>query len=176
MKHSYSQSVGIRWLPISIWTVIIIIVSCCIFGIYLYQDIYDKKTMGFEETADTIINQTAIVDIDNIELFHGEDAYHIVYGTTADGEGRIIFYPLEGAEKDILSVSNSEIISKDEILQNWKSECSNCTFVKISPAVIKDNIYWEVTYHDNNARYVIDYMSIYDGSLDEQYRFERMFN
>ncbi|WP_245831775.1 DUF5590 domain-containing protein [Oceanobacillus senegalensis] len=147
-----------------------------IYGTYLYKNIYDKKTDGFEQTEKIILEQTSITEIDDIDLFYGNEAYHIVVGKNEENEEKMIFYPLEGKEKKITTVDTSEIIPKEDIINTWEKNCEGCTLVKITPALIDDNILWELSYHDAKSRYVLEYVSIYNGSSFEQYRFERMFN
>ncbi|WP_197046603.1 cell wall elongation regulator TseB-like domain-containing protein [Oceanobacillus salinisoli] len=177
MKNKrYSQSTGRKWLRKSILFLLVFIIICIAFGIYLYQDIHNNRTADFDKTKENIIKQTSITEVSNIQLFHGDEAYHVVYGKNEENEEKIIFYPLEGTEKIITTVNTSEIISKEEIYSRWNAACENCDLVKITPALIEDSILWEITYYDEDNRYGLDYLSIYDGSTYEQFRFKRMFN
>ncbi|WP_082918037.1 DUF5590 domain-containing protein [Oceanobacillus sp. Castelsardo] len=177
MKNKqFSQSTGLNWIQKTFIIIIAIIVIVTIFGVYLYQDIMKNKSANFEQTREVILEQTPITKVNKIELYHGDEAYHLVYGSDEKGEEQIIFYPLKGKEKDITTIGYSEIIPKDQILQTWQQNCANCELNKISPALIEDKLLWEITYYDENDRYVLDYLSIHDGSSYEQYRFKRMFD
>ncbi|KKE79363.1 hypothetical protein WH51_07610 [Bacilli bacterium VT-13-104] len=177
MKNKqFSQSTGLNWIQKSFIIFIAIIVVAVIFGVYIYLGTMKNKTANFEQTKEVILEQTPITKVDKIELYHGDEAYHLVYGSDKKGEEQIIFYPLKGKEKDITTISMSEIIPKEQILQSWQKNCANCELNKISPALINDQLLWEITYYDENDRYVLDYFSIHDGSSYEQYRFNRMFD
>lgn len=163
---------------IFIWTSIILLVlfiSAAAFSIYLYQDIVGSKTEGYAETESQILDATSLVSIDNIEQFNGSEAYHVVFGENEANERKIIFYPLEGNEKNLTVIDQSEIVSEETILNQWEEICSECEFIKAVPAIIDENVLWELTYIDESDRYILDYVSIYNGERYEQYRFTQMF-
>lgn len=177
MKNKqFSQSTGLNWIHKTFIIFIAIIVVITIFGVYLYQDTMKNKTTNFEQTKEVILEQTPITKVNKIELYHGDEAYHLVYGSDDKGEEQIIFYPLKGKEKDITTISVSEITPKEQIIQSWQKNCGDCELNKISPALIDDQLLWEISYYDENDRYVLNYLSIYDGSSYEEYKFERMFD
>ncbi|WP_249871844.1 cell wall elongation regulator TseB-like domain-containing protein [Oceanobacillus saliphilus] len=165
-----------NWLMWSSVLLLVIILGCGIYAVYLYNELYDNKTAGFDETSRQILNQTAITEIGKMDQYNGSESYHILYGKNDENEEKLIFYPLEGTEKELTTIDRSEIISEEEILSLWQSQCNGCEFVKINPALENNEPLWEIKYNDMNNRYVMDYVSIYDGSLVEQYRFKRMFN
>ncbi|RLL48230.1 hypothetical protein D8M04_02845 [Oceanobacillus piezotolerans] len=175
-KKLFSLSTGPSWLKIVSLSISVLLIIAIVYGIYLYNTIYDSKTVGFNETVNTIIEQTSISDVTSVERFHGDEAYHVVLGETEKGEEQIIFYPLEGKEKNITSVPTSEILPKDAILQDWYNSCDSCKFVRITPAILEDDVLWEIAYYTEDGRYGLDYISMYDGTLHEQYFFRKMFN
>ncbi|AIF45449.1 hypothetical protein X953_11015 [Virgibacillus sp. SK37] len=154
---------------------LIVIISCFIYLLFLYLDLKDSKTEGFADTKQQILQATSIEEIDKINKFNGEEAYHVIFGTTDSGKKQIIFYPLQGKKKDLTTIDQSDIIAEEAIIGEWKQQCSSCEFIKITPALVNDKPLWELTYRDESDRYVLDYLSIYDGSRYEQYRFKQMF-
>lgn len=142
---------------------------------FLYLDLMDSKTAGIEETKKQILNNTSITSIEKVEQFNGAEAYHVIYGKNKKGEGKIIFYPIKGKEKDLTTIDQSEIIPEKQVLSQWEEQCNGCKLINIVPALVKDESLWEITYKDQSDRYVFDYLSLYDGSRYEQYRFKRMF-
>jgi uncharacterized protein YpmB len=155
---------------------LILFISAVVYSIFLYQDIMESKTAGFTETESQILNATTLVSIDKIEQFNGDESYHVVFGKNEANEQKIIFYPLEGNEKNLTVLDESEIISEQTITSSWQDACSGCELIKAVPAIKDENILWEVTYTDESDRYILDYLSIYDGTRYEQYRFTQMFN
>ncbi|WP_249260855.1 DUF5590 domain-containing protein [Virgibacillus pantothenticus] len=150
-------------------------VSCSIYLIFLYNDLLDSKTAGYEETKQQLLKAESLTEIDKVETFYGKEAYHVVYGKDEDGQNKLIFYPLKGKEKKLTTVDQSEILSKSEIKNTWKQECDQCELVRITPALVDGNELWELTYVDSSKRYVFDYLDMYDGSRYEQMRFKSMF-
>ena len=176
MKNdSYSRYKKNNWLFWSLVIVLIILIASFIYGVFIYLDLKDSKTAGFEETKKQILNATSITEIEKIEQFNGEEAYHVIYGKNEKDEKKLIFYPLKGKEKNLTTINQSDIISKEQMLQEWRAQCKGCKLVKIVPALVDKKALWEITYNDQSNKYVLDYLSIYDGSRYEQYRLKRMF-
>ncbi|WP_067725503.1 cell wall elongation regulator TseB-like domain-containing protein [Oceanobacillus damuensis] len=165
-----------NWLLWSFVSIVVIILACSIYAVYLYNEIYGSKTAEFAETSRQILNQTAITEIEKVEQYNGSEAYHIVFGENDENEEKLIFYPLAGNEKELTTIDRTEIMSEEAILDQWQAQCNGCEFIKINPALENDEPLWEITYNDNNNRYVMDYLSIYDGSREEQYRLKKIFN
>lgn len=175
INDRYSRFNGRRWVLWSSVLFLIVLISCIIYALFLYLDLMDSKTAGFEETKNQILSNTSITSIEKIEQFNGNEAYHVVYGENKDKEEKIIFYPLKGKEKNLTTIDQTEIFTKKQVLSQWKEQCNGCELVKIVPALVEDKALWEITYSDKSDRYVLDYISLYDGSPFEQYRFKRMF-
>lgn len=177
MKNKpFSQSTGLNWIQKSLIIILGLSIIVIAVGIFLYNDIINTKEMNFEETNRVIINQTPIVKVENIELYHGDEAYHIVYGVNENEEKLVIFYPLEGKEKNITTIKQSEMFPEERLYNQWLSSCVNCELINISPAIKEDTILWEITYYDENDYYVLHYFSIKDGSSYEKFRFKELFN
>ncbi|MBY7143514.1 DUF5590 domain-containing protein [Virgibacillus sp. NKC19-3] len=166
---------GRSWLFWSVLIFILLTVSCLLYAMFLYLDVMDSKTAGVEETKEQILNATAITEIDKIEQFNGTESYHVVFGKDEDNEEKIIFYPLEGNEKTLTTIDKSEIVTEESVRNQWMNECSGCELLNIVPALVDDTPLWEIAYNDNSNRYILDYLSIYDGTRYEQYRLNRMF-
>ena len=175
MKKQFSRFTAPRWLSISLLIFFILLLSVSIYGIILYNDLVDSKTSGYNETAEQILNNTSISEIEKIEQFNGAKSYHVIFGSNEKNEKKIIFYPLEGNEKNLTTINQSEVIPSEEIFGQWEEQCMDCELIKIVPALVNDKALWELTYKNNSNQYIIDYLSIYDGSRFEQYRFNRTF-
>jgi len=163
-----------KWLLWSSVVILIIFLACFSYGVYLYNNLYDSKTAGFNDTSQHILNQTAITEIEKIEQYNGSASFHVIFGKNAEDEEKLIFYPLEGNEKSLTTIDRDEIIPEEDIVNQWQSSCDGCEIVKVTPALENNEALWEITYKDKN-QYAIEYVSIYDGSPVEQYRFTRMF-
>lgn len=164
------------WLLWSSILLLVIILACVIYAVYLYNHLYDSKTAGFDQTSEQILNQTSITEIEKIEQYNGSAPYHVIFGLNEANEEELIFYPVEGQVKDLTTINGSEILAEEDVLNLWQTKCNECELVKINPALENDEPLWEITYHDNNNRYVMEYLSIYNGTPVESYHFKKMFN
>lgn len=140
------------------------------------MDLNEERTAGYSESTKEVLNQTSMAEITNIETFNGKEAYHVLQGTNEAGEEKLIFYPLEGNEKTLTTIDTEDIMSRKAVRDQWRTNCNSCKLIKITPALIDEEVLWELTYYDENNRYVFDYISIYDGSPYEKIRYLRMFN
>lgn len=139
------------------------------------MDLNEERTKGHDETRRELIKQTSITEITSIVNFNGESAYHVVYGENEEGKGQIIFYPLEGEEKTLTIVDVADILPEQAMISKWKQDCSGCDLVKITPALMDNEVLWEIVYYDENDRYVFEYRSIYDGAHYQEIRYLRQF-
>ncbi|UJL48074.1 DUF5590 domain-containing protein [Virgibacillus sp. NKC19-16] len=175
MNNRNAVFLGRSWLFWSLLIFILLFVSFLLYAVFLYLDIMESKTAGVEETEEQITQATSVTEINKIEQFNGAKSYHVVFGQNEDNEEKIIFYPLEGNEKTLTTIDKSEIVTEESIINQWRNECNGCDLLNIVPALVDDTPLWEITYNDSSNRYILDYLSIYDGSRYEQYRLNRMF-
>lgn len=163
---------SLKWI---IGVLCLLLISCFIYGVYIYHTIQQNKTAAFEQVKKEVVQETDLDTIDKVERFHGDKAYYIVYGQTNDKKQKIVFYPFDMNNEDLTIVSKSEIISKESIQNNWSDSCRSCELYDVTPALVGDKPSWEITFTDESNRYVIDYLSIYDGTQVEQFRLKHMF-
>lgn len=180
MKLTYNQPN--KKLNVFQWILIVlslIIVTCFIYGVLLYNNIQKNKTNGFSASEELVMQDTEITQINAVERYHGEKIYHIVFGETADETKQIAFVPIQSDEdedkQDIIVVNESDIIPKKSILKQWEEQCGQCRSMKITPGIENEDLLWELTYIDDVNRHVLEYLSIYDGSQYEKFRFTQMY-
>ncbi|MEN1969376.1 DUF5590 domain-containing protein [Lentibacillus sp. N15] len=169
-----SQVAWFKWILIVICLVLII---GFIYLAYLYHAIQQNKTDGFQQTKAEVIKHTDLTEVEDISRFQSDNTYDIVLGKTKDQQQQYIFVPKnKKSTKDITVVNTAKIISKQDIIDQWKHQCNHCELIKVTPAMVDDKALWEVTYRSNSNRYVLDYLSIYDGKRYQQLRLKSMFN
>src|SRR5699024_1719908 len=81
----YSQSNVPNWLKWSFWIICLIFILGSIYSVFLYKTIQKNKLAGFAETEEQVLRETELTVIDDIHRFHGEDTFHILFGTTKEG-------------------------------------------------------------------------------------------
>lgn len=167
--------IGPKWIRWTLSILFLLTVACGIYFIYLYNDLLESKTAGYEETKQQLLKAETLAEVDKIETFHGKEAYHVAYGKDQNEQSKLVFYPLKGKEKQLLTVNQADIVSKSEMKEQWRQECDQCEFIRITPALVDGKELWELTYIDDSNRYVFDYLDMHDGSRYEQMRFKSMF-
>lgn len=171
----YQQPRKTRWIK---WIILVFLLTIAAFLTYatiLYNGIQKDKHAGFSETEKIVLRETDLVEINDIKRYHGEFAYHIVFGQTEDNEHKIVFIPLTNKEQDLITVDQNEIISQQTLKNQLKKECDTCKIISIIPGIEENELLWELTYVDASDRYVLEYVSIYDATQYEQFRFKRLY-
>lgn len=166
-----------KWSQIKKWLYLaILLFGLLLIGylIYLYNHIQTNKTEDFVVTQERVFAETNIDHIDAIERYHDKQYYHIVYGTDAKEKEYIAFIP-QTDEGEIITISKDEMLSESTIKSNWKKSCQTCQFIRLTPAIIDDEILWELTYVTQADQYVFNYYTINDGQLYEQVKLLQMF-
>src|SRR5699024_12083911 len=104
------------WLKWSFWIICLIFILGSIYSVFLYKTIQKNKLAGFAETEEQVLRETELTVIDDIHRFHGEDTFHILFGTTKEGKKKIIFTSLQDNVKTYTFIDDSEIIHNESIL------------------------------------------------------------
>lgn len=167
-----------KWALLKKWGLLILSAfSLLSFGylIYLYVDIQKNKTKDFAQTKTRVLAETSIEYIDKIERYHDEHYYHIVYGSDTHGKDYIAFVPQNSEQTDIRTVSKEEMLTESMIKSKWEKTCQACQFIHLTPAIIEDEILWELTYTTQKEQYVFNYYTIDDGELYEQIKLFQRF-
>lgn len=162
-----------------IWILIpLLLVSSIVYSIFLFQHIEETKLNDFETTEEIIYALTDITSIHQAVHFQEATGYHIVSGIDQMNKELLVFVPLieTVSKKDIIVVEKDTILSQEQIESKWAEKCTDCILTGSSPAMINKNPLWELTYKDESNRYVIEYISLKDGSVYEQLRLIRKYN
>lgn len=179
MNNRFSWGVLPNWLKWALGLISLLMIASLVFGIYLYQAVWENRTESFDQVEEQVLQETELTVINKIDRFHGENAYYTISGETENGEGRMVFYPFDQDKSNIITLNQSDMAAKETIRANWNNQCNSCTMIDIKPAVISEDgeqPAWEVTYVDDSDRYVMEYLSFSDGSSIEILRFNQLFN
>ncbi|MUV39798.1 hypothetical protein JNUCC1_03682 [Lentibacillus sp. JNUCC-1] len=159
------------------WGAVFLCVAAIVLMVYVWiavQNIQAQKETGFERSEQAVIDETDISAINDIHAFHEATSYHIVFGSTDDGDQKIAFVPLED-DRNLTVLNQDALLTKQSMLKEWRQSCDACELIRIQPAMIETTALWELTYRDQNGRYVLDYMTMADGEQYEQMRFKQRF-
>lgn len=164
MIKRYSLFTVPRWL---FWAFIIFIVfffSTLAYGSHLYKEIEESKEEGFETSKELVLDKTEMKKIDNITRYHGKSYYHVIIGTTKVGESAIAYVPINKEDESIAFFLTEEILSEEEALGIWKSNCQACSLTETNMAIEDGHPLLEIIYISNNDRLVYCYISLEDGT------------
>src|SRR5699024_8097951 len=116
-----------------------------------------------------------IIDVDDVTEFQEIDTIYIATGTNEKKAPliAIIKEKSEETKQYIKQYKQEELQSAEELVKEWKSECTSCILKKTNYAIIHKNPLLEITYEDEHKRYVFLYYSLEDGSVCEQMKLNR---
>lgn len=165
----------LTWLKWLIVLSSLLIIGIMVYSVYLYDTILKNKEADFLISEQIVLKQTNLTTIDKIERFHGDVFYHVITGETKDGDKYFAYLPKEKKKEKqkITLINHANILSKRQIKDDWLKNCQSCQLISMTPGLINERPVWEMTYKDKSARYVFDYLSMYDGESVEQFRFKR---
>lgn len=152
---------------------LILILLLLVIG-YIYVTVMQEKTNGHVEAEKRALSETSMTEIVEIERFHGEEAYFVISGLDEDKNALFAFVPFEDAH-EVITIEQPETYTKDKIERDWNEKCSSCSLTSITPAIIEKTAVWEINFRTNKDTYIYEYISMEDGSLFEQLRFEKKF-
>jgi|SRR5690625_214402 len=155
--------------------VIAVLLGILFYSIYLYSYIESSRVNDLEVTKTKVIQSGQLTEVTEMYHFQDKEAYHILIGLDKDKKSKILFVPLDQKEEEIMMVDVNETLSEERVTQIVLKECQSCNIVTTTPAMVDNKPLWEVTYFDERDRYVIDYLSMYDGSRYEQLRMFRKY-
>lgn len=165
-----------NWLKWGTIGLILVLISCFIYLIFLYSGIQQNRTANYPESKAAVRTKTEVSTIEKVTEYYGKHQYHIIFGADKNGDEKIVFVPLDSKKKDLTVIDQSEIITKQQIKNEWEAQCQNCELIDITPAMENNKVLWEITYMDSSNRYIFDYLSIYDGTRYQRYQLKSIFH
>lgn len=191
MNHKQQSLTWFSWKRLIIILVLVFLLLIAIYIFSISKQIKASKTDGFEQSTSMILEDTDIIEIDEMYAFQHDILYHIGYGKNKQKDKLIAFVPKttakkenqkdkdkqkkENSTKEIITVKVSEIVSKKEIESKWNKECEQCMLKSSAPAMIDEVPLWELTYLDTNGRFVFEYIELEDGEIYEQLKMKRKY-
>lgn len=141
---------------------------------YIYVTVMQEKESGYDQARKKALVETNMTEIEEVERFHGEESYFVVSGIDDEKNLLLAYVPFEN-KQEIITVEQPETFTKDKIESDWRERCSSCPLTSITPAILDETAVWEINFRTNKDTYIYEYISMEDGSLFEQLRFEKRF-
>ncbi|WP_226034716.1 cell wall elongation regulator TseB-like domain-containing protein [Aquibacillus saliphilus] len=172
MEKQYSLFTVPNWIKWTVSIILVILLGVISYLIYTYDEVQDNKVSGFSQSKEIALSDTDLVSISEVRRFHGNEYYHVVLGTTENGDSGIAYIPIN--EEEQVQYFNSEtFLTKEKMLNEWGKTCSACSLTGINYGIDKEQPLWEIKYIDSEDRLVFDYYTAKDGSSYEHFRLQR---
>ncbi|MBM7552495.1 DUF5590 domain-containing protein [Thalassobacillus pellis] len=142
------------------------------FSYWVYTGIMEEKTAGFQKAKELALAETSLTQAISVQNYNGDRAVHIVTGKT---EKNIKGYAFVNPEKDkiIKFIQQSEILNKADMKKAWQSSCENCQMIEVQLGMENEVPLWEITYIDDQGRYVFAYFDVKSGKRKQLFAFKR---
>lgn len=176
MRRQNSQFTVPSWAKWGILGLVLVLVACFIYLFSFYNDVQQSRTANYQNSKEEVLDNTKVTQIKKITQYYGEHQFHVIFGTTKNGNKKIVYVPLDDKNNKLTVIDGSKIITQQQMKDQWKQQCQNCKLIDITPALESNEALWEITYIDDSDRYVFDYLSIYDGTRSQQYRLKSIFH
>src|SRR5699024_2569270 len=108
--------------------------------------------------------------VTDVDYFADEETYDIIYGKDENDKKYFAINPTDNRDKEkLIILKQDDVLSKENIEQKWKSDSKECNLKKTGLTMIDDEVIWELTYIDKEENYIIEYISLEDGSTNEEF-------
>src|SRR5699024_9765262 len=141
-------------------------------AIYYYVVIQKTTFEDLDKTMKAVENSEKIKEIDEVHQFYEEIGYHIFEGMNEKDEAVFLFVPIESVDDESAWKTFKKKDGQDieTVEASFTKECEDCKLHYIQPAMIEDNVLWEIVYTDESNRYVMEYVQMENGEQFERLR------
>ncbi|WP_112181159.1 MULTISPECIES: DUF5590 domain-containing protein [Paraliobacillus] len=156
-----------NWLSWILVGFILLIIGIFVYSVILYQTVEANKTSDFSTSEERVLEETAIIEIDDISRYHGEIYYNVVEGQTETGDSILAFVEVSNQEVEIKTFELSNFLDKNTLLSQWQNSCStSCELLQSQYGIRGDTPLLELSYFDAEDRLSYAYYRLDDGSYD----------
>ncbi|UOE92305.1 DUF5590 domain-containing protein [Alkalihalobacillus sp. LMS39] len=154
-----------KWIIFGIALFVVVIVSM---STYFYQTIRSPIVAEKAEISEFVIENTAVTNVDMVELYHGTESYFVIEGSNEQDENIIVWINKEDRESIIVR-NAADGITKDQVRSFALSELDPKKIISIRLGYENDRTVYEITYIDEEDRYSYYYMTFSDGTFVKRY-------
>ncbi|RNA69178.1 DUF5590 domain-containing protein [Alteribacter keqinensis] len=181
-----------RWI---IGTAIFLLSTAAVTMIWLYNNIQSAQHERFGDSIAYAMDEGLISDYGNVHYYNGRTAYHVIEGTSPDGDAVYVWvetipestenYSSAFDEEDSESEENpaseprtfsrkqDEGISAGEARQIAEANLEMEKFKQVRLGMIGQTPVYEIVYVDTDDRYSFYYISFEDGDYIRHYQLRR---
>ncbi|WP_394579646.1 cell wall elongation regulator TseB-like domain-containing protein [Cytobacillus firmus] len=131
-----------------LWGIIILIVISMGAGSFIYLN-STKPVRAAESKAVEIAKQeTDLSEAEDFNLYHGTETFYVIEGKDHDGTSIYVWVPEEKGK--IVSLKQSDGISKNEAINRLKQEKNAAEIVSVRLGMEKNIPLWEIHYRSGS--------------------------
>ena len=159
----------VKWASIIVSILFILGLSL---AIWIYIDVNQDHTRAHAQASTLVLEQTEVETVDEVSVYHGKETVHIIRGSMEDGHSVLVYVQVN--DQEVLDVIKGEdYLSISEMKDVWKEGCAGCAFKNIHYGYEEDEPVFEITYIDQQDRYVFDYYRLNGESFDQRFAFKQ---
>ncbi|WP_343782550.1 DUF5590 domain-containing protein [Alkalibacillus silvisoli] len=121
---------------------------------YFYYEIQGTHNDEQQTYINIALDYSPIETVEKDYAYNGEEDYTVVQGIDED-ERYYTFVPKkeELNEDDVEWILEDEGITEEELISEWRKDCSNCKLLNVTPGIMNDQFIWELIYENENRMY-----------------------
>ncbi|MBA2173905.1 DUF5590 domain-containing protein [Halobacillus locisalis] len=157
------------------WTAIItsiLFVLGLSLSIWIYIDVYHDRTSSHAQATTLVLEKTELETIDDVSVYHGKETVHIMEGAVGNGRSALVYVQVDD-QKVLNVIQDEDYLSISEMKDIWKEECDGCAFRDIQYGYEEGEPVFEITYIDQQDRYVFNYYGLDGQSFDQRFAFKQ---
>lgn len=169
------REININWLRVLLFVLLFCIIAIIVYASILYRTIEKNRTIGFETAEQFVLKNSDISELSEATYFQAEEGYFTFVAIGAEEEALYVYLrDDETLKKDNLYIfPASKFMPVKEMESSLLTDCSNCNLINSTLAMIDEVPLWELTYTDDENRYVIEYKYLENGKTFEELRLTR---
>ncbi|RPF55794.1 uncharacterized protein YpmB [Aquisalibacillus elongatus] len=154
-----------------------ILIAIAIIGLFTFLIIYNGIQNDMSEMEERSINQaksnSPIETVEGVRQFNGQSSYIVVTGQNENEKLLHAFIPDSNDEElEVEWVEAEEGLTEEEMLTEWRNNCSQCDLMSITPGIMNSRYVWEIIYEENNRIYFQTYRFI-NGEIYDSISFNK---
>lgn len=153
-----------KWLFIVGLLLILIITGC---SAYFYQVVRGPLVEEQNRAVEYVLKNSELKTIDTVSHYYGSENYQVIKGKDEDGTALIAWVSPENDE--VVVHREDEGLTVPEIRELIMETVSPKEIVSIRLGIENNLPVYEVTYIDEDARYVYYYVTFKDGTFVKRY-------
>ena len=162
-----------KYIVIGIITLIVLFLVA-LFSILMVTSYNTKKDHKdhMERVAEIALEHGPIESVDESFEFNGESSYFVYLGKNNEDKAYYVFVPKTEKVEEMKTLEQENGLTKEEMLNQWYSQCTHCELVSISPGIIQDRFIWEVIY-TTSEQYYFQNFHFSDGEIYDSISFQK---